>query len=303
MATLKVRLFGRFSIERADHSLNGLAATKVQELFSYLLTHRRQPVAREVIAGLLWEDAGSGYPKKNLRQALWQLQLALEAGGDHEEPRILVVEPNWVFLNPEAHVWLDVDAFEQAYERCQGKPGEDLDAPSAAELRDAVELYHGDLLEGCYQDWCLFERERLQNLYLGMLDKLMARCLAAGDWEVGIDYGERVLRIDRAHERTHRRLMRLHYVAGDRSAAIQQYERCAEALRADLGVAPANLTITLADQIRADALTAEPEQWWPVPAAPDRLADLNEVRSLLIDLRRQADRGVEAVEHLIRKLA
>ena len=37
-------------------------------------------------------------------------------------------------------------------------------------------VYRGDLLEGCYQDWCLFERERLQNAYLAMLDKLMVRC-------------------------------------------------------------------------------------------------------------------------------
>ena len=194
-------------------------------------------------------------------------------------------------------------AFEQAFERCQGQPGQDLDLTSAAELREAVELYRGDLLEGCYEDWCLFERERLQNMFLGMLDKLMARCLARGEHELGIAYGERVLRVDRAHERTHRRLMRLRYGAGDRSGAIQQFDRCAEALRADLGVEPATMTASLADQIRADLVSDEPEAWWPATVSPERAADLAEVRALLIDLRRQADRGVEAVEHLIRTLA
>ncbi len=303
MATLTVQLFGRCSIDRAGVPVDGFAASKVQELFGYLLLHRQQPLSREVIAGLLWEDAPGGHPKKNLRQALWQLQAALEADGHRAAPRVLVVEPDWVFLNPQAEISLDVADFEHAFERCQGRPGQDLDPSSAMELRDAVELYRGDLLEGCYQDWCLFERERLQNMYLGMLDKLMARCLARGEFELGIGYGERVLRVDRAHERTHRRLMRLRYGAGDRSGAIQQFDRCADALRVDLGVEPATMTAALVDQIRADAVSDEPEAWWPPAVSPERAADLAEVRALLIELRRQADRGVEAVEQLIRTLA
>jgi len=42
-------------------------------------------------------------------------------------------------------------------------------------LQEAVRLSYADLLEGWYQDWCLYERERLQNIYLLILDKLMVR--------------------------------------------------------------------------------------------------------------------------------
>ena len=38
-------------------------------------------------------------------------------------------------------------------------------------------------------------------------------------------YGARILHCDRARERTHRRLMRLHFLAGDRTAALRQYPR------------------------------------------------------------------------------
>jgi hypothetical protein len=40
----------------------------------------------------------------------------------------------------------------------------DLNEAQAQLLKDAVNLYCGDLLEGWYQDWCLFERERLQSI-------------------------------------------------------------------------------------------------------------------------------------------
>jgi two-component SAPR family response regulator len=93
-----------------------------------------------------------------------------------------------------------------------------------------VALYHGDLLEDWFQDWCLYERERLQNIYLAALDKLMDYCEASRDYDAGLAYGTRILRHDLARERTHRRLMRLYYLAGDRTSALRQYDRCVQIL-------------------------------------------------------------------------
>jgi DNA-binding SARP family transcriptional activator len=145
-----------------------------------------------------------------------------------------------------------VAVFEEAYSRAQGIAGHVLNAPSADSLKVAVELYQGDLLESCYQDWCLYERERLQNMYLSMLDKLMGYCDAHHDFETSVMYGMRILRYDRAREHTHRWLMRLHSLRGDRTAALRQYERCIAALDEELGVKPAYSTVTLYEQIRGD---------------------------------------------------
>src|SRR5438128_1039451 len=58
-------------------------------------------------------------------------------------------------------------------------------------------LYRGDLLEGWYSDWCLYERERLQHMYLAMLDKLMEYSESHQEYETGQTYGMRALRYDR----------------------------------------------------------------------------------------------------------
>jgi DNA-binding SARP family transcriptional activator len=259
MPALKIQLFGKFSATSDGRELEKLDASKAQELLCYLLVHRARPHPRESLAALLWGDASTEKSKKYLRQALWHLQGVLEPqAGDAAlaAPDVLRAEHDWVQLNAGCDLWLDVEAFEHASASAQGQHGAQLCVETNEELRAAVALYRGDLLEGWYQDWCLFERERLQNMYLLMLDKLMGYCDANADYEAAQLYGALILRQDRARERTHRQLMSMHYCAGDRTAAIRQYQRCVAALREELDVEPDKRTAELYQQIRADKLDA-----------------------------------------------
>src|SRR5512145_619127 len=206
MGKLNVHLFGKFAVHYDSHPLPGLESRKAQELFCYLLLHDRHPHPREVLAGLLWGDTSTVQSKTYLRKALWLLQRELVAP-DSAHP--LLIEHDWVQINPQADLWLDVAAFEHAFNAVQGIPGEQLDNAAAERLRQAVELYQGELLDGWYQDWCLYERERLQDIYLAVLDKLMGYCEVQCEYERGLAYGAQILRYDRAREQTYRRLMRL----------------------------------------------------------------------------------------------
>src|SRR5216683_3571464 len=254
MSRLRVYLFGKFCVRRDEQVLDGFDARKVQELFCYLLLHRDHSLPRETLAGLLWPDTTTAQSKKSLRQVLWQLQYALGSQHESARDRALLVEPDWVQLNSEANLWLDVAIFEQAFTLVQKMSGHELDASKAQVLQNTVQLYQGPLLEGWYQDWCLLERERLQSMYLAMLDKLMSYCEVHHDYETGLLYGMRIMCYDRARERTHRRLMRLYYLLGDRAEALRQYERCAAALEEELGIHPSKSTTAIYRQIQADEL-------------------------------------------------
>jgi DNA-binding SARP family transcriptional activator len=232
------------------------------------------------------------------------LQLALDRTNGAEASNLLRIDGEWIGLNTEADLWLDVAAFKQAFACAQGIQGQVLDAESAQILQNAVQLYRGDLLAGWYQDWCLYERERLQNLYLAMLGKLMDYCEAHQEYDTGLAYGERILYYDRAHERTHRRLMRLHYLARDRTAALHQYERCVAALDEELSVKPDKRTLALYEQIRTDRFDNPPL----TPAAvtqttpallPEVLSHLKELRTILVNIERQLEQDIQAVELLL----
>ncbi len=153
--TLNICLFGKFCVRRNGQLLEGFDARKVQELFCYLLLHRDHPLPRETLASILWPDTTTVLSKKSLRQVLWQLQTALAPQDEGAKERILIVEPEWLQLNPEADLWLDVAVLEHAFDLAQTIPGKKLDAQLARVLQNVVQLYQGPLLEGWYQDWCL----------------------------------------------------------------------------------------------------------------------------------------------------
>jgi DNA-binding SARP family transcriptional activator len=186
-----------------------------------------------------------------LRKALWQLQSFLHL---YNVQNMLLIDGEWLQINPNFELWLDVDVFEQAIKETNGSRGRELDGRQAQIIQHTVDIYRGDLLEGWYQDWCLFERERLQHYYLAMIDKLMAYCEIHQQYETGHMYGDKILRYDRAREHTHRRLMRLYYLAGDRTAALRQYKKCVQALMEELGVEPSEDTRRLNALIQADKL-------------------------------------------------
>ena len=123
----------------------------------------------------------------------------------------------------------------------------------------------------------MYERERLQGIYLALLDKLIQYCEARRDYETGILYGMRIMSCDRACERTHRRLMRLYYLNGDRAAALRQYTQCTVALEEELNARPSKGTVILYEQILADQLTQDR----CLPALCDSIASHEETNVLL----------------------
>jgi DNA-binding SARP family transcriptional activator len=297
MSQLRIELFGKFCARCSDQVVEGLEASKVQELLCYILLNRTRPHARETLAGVLWGETSTSQSRKYLRQALWQLQTALERHANIIGDRLLLLEPNWIHLNADCSLWLDVDEFERAFTFVQGIGGAQLDCDQAERLRQAALLYKGDLLEGWYQDWCWFERERFQNMYLTLLDKLTAYCEAHNDYEAGLDYGTRILQFDRARERTHQQLIRLYMLSGDRAAALRQFERCAAALQAELGVEPSKYTLALHAQIQSDSLdlTALPSG----TLEPDLVKRLENVWKVLADMQAYLRKETLEIEQLL----
>jgi len=300
MSSLHIRLFGKFTVECEAQTLKGLETNKEQELLSFLLVHRNRPHPREALATLLWGETSTERSKKYLRQALWHLQSALEAV-EFTGAQLLSVEHDWVQLNLRNGTSLDVAVFERAFAATQGLAGKHLDGLGADLLKDAVQLYRGDLLEGWYQDWCLFERERLQNMYLSMLDKLISYSEQQAEYDTGQCYGALILRNDRARERTYQQLMLLQYLSGDRTGALRQYERCFAALRDELGVSPGRRTRELYERIRDDGLTiveatADKAASPTAVSLPQIVDSLKRLQSVLAAVQKRVQRVVNSVE-------
>ena len=121
-------------------------------------------------------------------------------GGD---PPLLIERGDTVALNPAA-VEVDAHTLEQL-----------LKTGTTAALEQAAALYRGELLEGIaaqdgpFEEWLLTERERLRELALEALGKLLGQQIGAGSVEGAIQTAGRLLALEPAEESVHRGLMRL----------------------------------------------------------------------------------------------
>lgn len=297
MATLSIQLFGKFNTLHNEHLLKDLHARKVQELLCYLLLHRHREHAREVLASLLWEECSTGQSKTYLRKILWQLQQAFDTHTVFSgESTLLVVNAEWIRIREQAGIWLDTEVFEQAFISVQGIAGEQLDTMQALTLQHAITLYQADLLEGWYQAWCLYERQRFQHMYLSMLTKLMGYSESHHEYEIGLGYGQRILQYDRAHETTHRYMMRLYYLVGNRTGALRQYEQCVAALAEELDVRPSDATTSLYQCICANQPLDAVRLVSNSAVLSEMLGRLKQVQVFLTDLQCQIQHNIQVIE-------
>ena len=236
---------------RADGTIVALEQ-KDALLLAYLALEG--PTPRSRLAALLWPDVDPERARANLRQRLFRLRKALGRelleGGD------------------VAGLCADVEVR--------------LDAPDA----DPGELLHGltdsgELLRGLAEpvgselaEWLALAREQRRAGRIRALADESNQLESAGRLVAALAAAERLLVCDPTSEHAHRRLMRLHYLRGDRAAALAAFDRCCDVLERTLGVAPDAETEALRARVAASSLPTDATQPRPLPVSvlrPPRL--------------------------------
>ena len=247
MVGLTVRLLGGFEARLASGVPMTLPTKKVQALLAYLGTRPGQDHSRDKLAALLWGETSDHQARGSLRHALMTLRKVL--AGAH--PSALRVTGQTLALDPDV-VEVDVVAFERHV--ADGSP---------QALEHAAELYRGDLLLGfdlsepLFEEWLVAERERLREMSIEALARLLAHQTRAGGTERAIRTALRLLALDPLQEAGHRTLMRLYTRQGRRGAALKQYQLCLGVLQRELGTEPEPETKTLYQELLRRPETSE----------------------------------------------
>lgn len=249
MARLNLTLLGGFEARLAPGAAPLAFPKKTQALVAYLALAPR-PVSRVELASLLWGETGRTQAQQSLRQTLSVLRQALGRAGP-----ALNADTQAVSLD-RAALQVDAIGFETLV-----KKGD------ARALADAAALYRGDLLAGLdldeaqFEEWLVTQRERLRELAMNALTRLLGQQMAAKALDDAVLSASRLLALDALHEPAHRSLMRLYNAQGRRPAALRQYQTCVTVLRRELGVEPAAETKQVYAETLRDAAAA------PAPAA------------------------------------
>ncbi len=245
MVLLRASLFKTLHVCTEDGQPIDLGAPTTRSLFAYLLLKRNQPVDRRHLAFQLWPRGSETAARRNLRQYIHRIRRTFE---DVDlDPDILLADGSTLQVNPGISLWLDIEAFREGT-----RPGATIE-----ELKSAVDLYSGDLLEDIYEDWCDEERQQLRQRYLQTLEKLAISSRNDGRLEEAIQYTQKRLQNDPFDEEAQRALMRLFALNGDRARAIQQYQTLRQFLQDELDAEPLPETQSLLAAIQKGGLHQE----------------------------------------------
>jgi predicted ATPase/DNA-binding SARP family transcriptional activator len=256
MARIELFLLGPPRLERDGVPLQ-FDTRKILALAAYLAVASTGAegarLSRDSLLALLWPELETSRARAVLRRNLSLLRSALEG-------EWLVADRQTVGTDPEADFRLDVDQFSRLVRAWEthGHPQEQVCPQCLQALAEAVTLYQGDFLEGfglrdsvAYDDWQFFQAEELRQELASALERLVRGHCANGHQEAALPYARRWLALDPLHEPAHRQLMQLYAQTGRRSAALRQYSECVRILDEELGLAPAEETTTLYEQIRS----------------------------------------------------
>jgi DNA-binding SARP family transcriptional activator len=224
----------------------------------FCLAAEEQNIPRERALFLFWPDLPEALARRSLTRLLTHLRRALP------DPGALVITPDTLCLDPQ-RAQSDLGRFRLA---CAAP-----DACPLPDLRRAVDLYRGPLLDGfclpgCpeFESWAVQARSAIERLYLKGLDTLIDRYASSGAIEDAIACARRYLAADELAESVHRRLIALYHRIGDRRAALQQFEACAVILERELGVSPLPNTQSAYHDILRHPAPTEPVTPGPPPA-------------------------------------
>jgi DNA-binding SARP family transcriptional activator len=180
-------------------------------------------VERRRAAGMLWPENDDLRAAGNLRSALWRLR----------GPGCEVLEADKAALWLRAGTSVDVDVMHDWAERLIAG------SPAAADLCPV--LWRADfveLLPGWYDDWALFERERIRQVLLHALEALTGHLVEQRRWAEAVTVATTTVAVEPLRESAQRVLITAHLAEGNLIEARRAYEAYNTLVRRELGVPP-----------------------------------------------------------------
>lgn len=227
--SLRVKSLGRFEVGFGSETYveSGWKVEKAKWLFARLAVEWGRPLSVDLVLGMLWPELPSLRGRKNLSQCISWLEELF--GTD----TWLVRTPAVLQLNPEALGEHDYVLVKSLSKSLLGS-----EAFSTGSAERVLELYGGDFLPGCYDDWALLIRDEVRDQVRAVALRLAEHCFGARDWDRCQSAAQHAIRLDSCCQEAYLLGMRAAIEAGQPAEAARLFEQCKTRLRQELGVEP-----------------------------------------------------------------
>jgi len=239
-------------IIKRDNNVINLETRKAAALLAYLGFSSPLPLSRENLATLFWPEFDQQHAYANLRRSLYSI--------NHElGPDLIIANREDVMVNPSCLFWQDVNEFHLLLTNVKAHNHESsVCAECIDNLEKAVDLYRGSFLEGLnlrdspeFDQWQYLQRESFFHDLASSLEQLVHAYVSLGEWEKGIKRARHWVSLDHLNENAQRTLIETYAQAGQRSAALHQFNEYTRILKDELDQPPDDEMMAFYQEIRA----------------------------------------------------
>lgn len=270
-------MLGTVRVVRDDRIVSHFRTRKAAHLLACLALPPGRSRQREALADLFWPDLETDAGRDNLSTALAFLRKVLEPNGV-PAGAVLVSDRQNVRLN-EVAVTTDLMELEDVL----GRAEQERDPRRRTSLLErADELYAGDLVADCYDDWLAPEQRRWSERRIDTLLRLAQALEETGNLERALDGATRACDADPLREDACALRIRLLAAVGRLADAHRFYSDYERRLEAEIGAPPPPSLRALVEEMRPGrsvSVTA-PDRRMDLPAEPDGAAALRPVASV-----------------------
>jgi DNA-binding SARP family transcriptional activator/tetratricopeptide (TPR) repeat protein len=249
-------LLGPFRLQPAAGVETEAFGRKAQALLAYLAATPGHRATRERLASLLWGERFDEQARQSLRQTLMALRRSLDAVA----PGLLLTDRGEVALAAD-RFGTDIADFERA-----AADGQTAGLQAAAALVRGAFLADLDIPSPDYEDWLRGLRETWRLRQVAVQMQLAQRLLAAGDGAGAMLAATALVELDPLNEAARRLELAILARFSGTAAARKSYQRFAELLDSELGVAPEAETRALVARL-ADTQSGEAAAVVSVPGS------------------------------------
>jgi DNA-binding SARP family transcriptional activator len=251
---LRFELLGPLQVRRGETAIP-LGRLQQQVVLSLLLLHSGRPFPRAELIDAVWGDAAPAYAVNLLQKHVSLLRQALDPDRSrHDHSRLLGwTDAGYVLSVPAGS--LDLQLFEREVQRARAaRSGGDVRSASSS-FQAALRIWRGALCDGLHSPVLDAERDRLEELRIGVLEDRVEVDLILGRDADLVPELRRTVRENPLRERLRAALMLALHRAGRTGEALSAYRETREHLRDELGLDPSPELKRLHERI----LTGDPD--------------------------------------------
>jgi LuxR family transcriptional regulator, maltose regulon positive regulatory protein len=237
---LTIRLLGPVEVFRDPQrplATEAWTTRRARDILCYIASRRHRRASKDTLIDIFWGEADFDAVARNFHPTVSHIRKALNSNQPLKQNFLLYREGDYL-LNPAFTYQIDTEEFDRLVAEGEAARRRGEHDRALACYEEAVKLYRGEFMQGCYDEWVEEPRSYYREQYLQLLEALVLAAQKDAEWMRSLQLAQLVLHEDPFREDIYCLVMRAHAAQGNRSAVKEQYDTLRKLLRNELGIEP-----------------------------------------------------------------